>query len=87
MSELKPYYVEMQFSAVVMAKNKEHANKVASFLRMKICANEHMEISCNMELSTIAQMEGIGGQWFGCRTPYGGNNGKTLEDLLPKNGL
>lgn len=77
---MKPYYVTLTISAVVMADNAMEAMAFAESEAREICGDGELTAEDAEEVTCLAQL--VGG-WCGECAPYNGD-GTTLKDLLPE---
>jgi hypothetical protein len=77
---LKPYFVTLEVTAVVMAEDADHAYDVARMERRDICSDVDMSIFVGSEVKTEADLSAQ--DWTGDDLPYGGDDRTKLRDIL-----
>jgi hypothetical protein len=77
---LKPYFVTIEYTAVVMAKSDLDARSVADIEAHEICREEGPDITTGTEVTCIADLKARG--WCGEELAYGGDGQTKLKDIL-----
>lgn len=77
---LKPYFVTLEVTAVVMAEDADHAYDVARLERCDICSDVDMSIFVGSEITSEAELSAH--DWHGDELPYGGDGRSRLRDIL-----
>lgn len=77
---LKPYFVTLETTAVVMAEDSDHAYDVARLERRDICSDADMTILVGSEVTSEAELSVH--DWSGDALPYGGDGRSNLRDVL-----
>lgn len=77
---LKPYFVTIAYTAVVMAESELDARSVADTRAREICSDEAADITTGSEVACIADLKAHG--WCGEELAYGGDGKTKLKDIL-----
>lgn len=77
---LKPYFVTLEVTAVVMAEDADHAYDVARMERRDICSDVDTSIFVGSQVTSEAELLAHG--WNGDELPYGGDGRSRLRDIL-----
>lgn len=84
MSELKPFYVTLTYSGVVMADSHGDAERVAYRYSRDIVSDEGDPVYDDViELQSLAHLRKVNPGWDGECCTYGGG-GPRLRDVLPE---
>lgn len=81
---LKPYFVELKISAVVMAESEIDALCVAESEAREICGDGELTADDATEVKSLEQLKRLDGEWDGMCLPYNGDGNTRLKDLLPE---
>lgn len=81
---LKPYFVELKITAVVMAESEIDALGVAEIEAREICFDGELTADDATELNSLEQLKRLDGEWDGMCVPYNGDGSTRLKDLLPE---
>lgn len=79
---MKPYFVELKISTVVMAENPLQAHLIAEEYGYEISDVEHHADSAEL-IESIEHLVKLDPEWSGDRVPYGGDLNTPLKQLLP----
>jgi hypothetical protein len=77
---LRPFFVTLETTAVVMAENADQAYRVADRERRDICSDEEMSICVGSEVTCEDDLKIY--DWDGMCVPYGGDGRTRLKDIL-----
>ncbi|MDQ7982250.1 hypothetical protein QYH69_34055 [Paraburkholderia sp. SARCC-3016] len=77
---LKPFFVTIAYTAVVMAESESDARAVADAQAHEICREEAADITTGSEVTRIADLKAHG--WCGEELAYGGDGQTKLKDVL-----
>ena len=81
---LKPYFVELKISAVVMAESEIDALCVAESEAREICGDGELTADDATEVKSLEQLTRLDREWDGMSLPYNGDGNTRLKDLLPE---
>lgn len=81
---LKPYFVELKITAVVMAESVIDAMVVAEAEARDIVGDGELTADDAIELHSLEQLKQLDREWDGMCLPYNGDGGTRLKDLLPE---
>lgn len=81
---LKPYFVEMKITAVVMAESEIDALCVAEREAREIYSDGALAADNATELNSLEQLKRLDGEWNGMCLPYNGDGNTRLKNLLPE---
>ncbi|MCB4358472.1 hypothetical protein [Quatrionicoccus australiensis] len=81
---LKPYFVELKISAVVMAESNIDAMAVAENGQFDISYDCEFTADEAIEIKSIEHLKRLDGLWDGMCLPYNGDGNTRLKDLLPE---
>jgi len=81
---MKPYFVTLQISAVVMAESVMDAMLAAESESREILRDGELEADEATELTSIEQLIRTITGWDGGCIPYNGDGNTRLKDLLPE---
>ena len=81
---LKPYFVELKITAVVMAESVIDAMGVAESEAHEICRDGELTADDAIELNSLEQLKRLDDGWDGMFLPYNGDGNARLKDLLPE---
>lgn len=84
---LKPYFVELKITAVVMAESEIDALGVAESEAREICFDGELTAYDATELNSLEQLKRLDHEWDGECIPYGGDGNTTLAELLVPNAI
>lgn len=79
---LKPFFVELKTTIVVMAENPLQATLAAELNAQDVCLNGEIVADGVTELESLQGLGALEGGWNGDSTPYGSN--VPLKNLLPE---
>ena len=77
---LKPYFVTIAYTAVVMAESELDARSVADERARDICFDEAADITTGSEITCVSDLTARG--WCGEEMAYGGDGQTKLKDIL-----
>lgn len=84
MSKKKPYWVELRTTAVIMAETADEAERIAPQYARACFEDEGPVIAEGaIEITSLAALEHLDGEWTGDCVPYNEKNGTPLSELLP----
>lgn len=81
---VKPYYVELKVTAVVMAKSELDAHFVAERHHNDILRDSDLEADYAVEVSSMKEMRDLDASWTGDCIPFGGDEKTCLQDIVPE---
>jgi len=81
---LKPYFVELKITAVVMADSVIDALCVAESKTREICSDGELIADNATELNSLEQLKHLDHERDGMCLPYNGDGNTRLKDLLPE---
>ena len=81
---LKPYFVELKITAVVMAESEIDALGIAEREAREICFDGELTADDATELNSLEQLKRLDDEWDGMCLPYNGDGNTRLKDLLPE---
>lgn len=84
---MKPYFVELRMTAVVMAESESDAIIEASSLTYDIWSDNDAEVIGAEEVKSLAHLSRLDHKWNGECTPYGQyetDEDKRLNQILPE---
>lgn len=81
---LKPYFVELRISAVVMADSEINAMTEAEFHAREICRDGDMACDDVTSLTSLEHLQRLDREWDGNCIPYNGDGNTRLKELLPE---
>lgn len=81
---LKPYFVELKITAVVMAESEIDALGVAKSEAREICRDGELTADDATEVKSLEQLTRLDHEWDGMCVPYNGDGNTRLKDLLPE---
>lgn len=83
---MKPYFVELYVTAVVMADSKIAAMCAAESNSYEIVRDCELTADGATELASLEQLSRLDQGWGGECIPYDGDGNTRLKDLLPEAG-
>lgn len=81
---LKPYFVEMKITAVVMATSEEQAMLQAESHASSIVSDGQMCADSAELIESLQELASFDPKWTGDCIPYGGDKQTPLKMLLPE---
>lgn len=81
---LKPYFVEMSITAVVMAESETLALIKAEHSSHEICRDGKLRADTAVQVQSLAELAQMDGDWTGECLPYGGDGETCLQALIPE---
>ena len=81
---LKPYFVELKITAVVMAESEVDAFLVAESEAREICGDGELVADDATEVTSLEQLKRLDNEWDGMCLPYNGDGSTRLKDLVPE---
>lgn len=82
--KLKPFFVELKVTAVVMAESEAQAMVKAESSASSIISDEGISAEHAEQVESLAEVRGLDPKWTGDSIPYGGDGTLKLKDLLPE---
>ena len=80
---MKPYFVELKITAVVMAENESQAIKVCNAKKIEICQDADFKADKVLKLNSLAQLKILDSDWCGNCSAFNGDY-TPLKKLLPE---
>jgi hypothetical protein len=80
----KPYYVEIVFSAVVMAESQEEAQSFARRNADEIISDCEADLESAVEVKSMAHLKQLDASWDASFEPYNEDGDRTLGEILPE---
>lgn len=81
---MKPYFVTLEVSAVVMAENRFDALIVAVLSAREICSDQELSCDSAEEVCSLEHLADFNSDWDGECIPYNGDGNTRLNTLLPE---
>ncbi|MDO8728550.1 MAG: hypothetical protein Q7K26_01515 [bacterium] len=80
---LKPYFVELKVTAVVMADSLLQAHLVAEENSFEIVRDSELSTDAAVPIESLEHLARLEPEWTGDCIPYGGDKNTPLKDLIP----
>lgn len=80
---LKPYFVELKITAVVMAESEIDAMGVAESAAQDIARDGQLAADSAIAVKSLAHLQRLDSSWDADCLPYNGGREHTLRHLLP----
>ena len=81
---LKPYFVELRITAVVMADSVVGAMSEAEASAWDICRGGDLAADDAVAVKSLEHLARLDSEWDGECLPYGGDGSTRLKELLPE---
>ena len=81
---MKPYFVTLSVSVVVMAESKLEAMLEAESNVSKICRDNGLEPDEVVEITSLEKLSHLSSEWDGQCFPYNCDKNLRLVDILPE---